>query len=110
MDRIATLAAGICFAIAGFGPAAHAADEAWPNRPVKVIVPYTPGTGIDILARVTGQKLSERLKVAVIVDNRPGASGNIGTEAVAKSVPDGYTLLMTASTHVTNAALHEGCG
>jgi tripartite-type tricarboxylate transporter receptor subunit TctC len=81
------------------------AQASYPNRPIRLIVPYTAGTGIDILARVTGQKLSERLKVAVIVDNRPGASGNIGTEAVAKSAPDGYTLLMTASTHVTNAAL-----
>jgi tripartite-type tricarboxylate transporter receptor subunit TctC len=81
------------------------AQAPYPNHPIRLIVPYTAGTGIDILARVTGQKLSERLKVAVIVDNRPGASGNIGTEAVAKSAPDGYTLLMTASTHVTNAAL-----
>ena len=57
------------------------------------------------MARVTSQRLSERLKVPVVVDNRPGASGNIGTEAVAKAPPDGYTLLMTASTHVTNVAL-----
>ena len=77
----------------------------YPNRSIRVIVPYTAGTGIDILARVTGQKLSDRLKIAVVVENRAGASGNIGTEAVAKAVPDGYTLLMNASTHVTNAAL-----
>ena len=77
----------------------------YPNRPIRVIVPYTPGTGIDILARVVGQKLSDRLKVAMVVDNRPGASGNIGTEAAGKAAPDGYTLLMTSSTHVTNAAL-----
>jgi len=82
-----------------------AAQSTYPNRPIRVIVPYTPGTGIDILARVVGQKLSDRLKVAVVVDNRPGASGNIGTEAAGKALPDGYTLLMTASTHVTNAAL-----
>jgi len=82
-----------------------AAQPAYPNRPIRVIVPYTPGTGIDILARLVGQRLSDRLKVAVVVDNRPGASGNIGTEAASKAVPDGYTLLMTASTHVTNAAL-----
>ena len=81
------------------------AQAPYPNRPLRIVVPYTAGTGIDILARATGQKLSERLKVAVVVDNRPGASGNIGTETVAKAAPDGYTLLMTASTHVTNAAL-----
>ena len=84
---------------------ALAQPAAYPNRPIRIVVPFTPGTGIDILARVIGEKLSERLKVGVVVDNRPGASGNIGTEAVAKAVPDGYTLLMTASTHVTNAAL-----
>jgi tripartite-type tricarboxylate transporter receptor subunit TctC len=81
------------------------AQAPYPSRSIRIVVPYTAGTGIDILARVTGQKLSERLKAPVIVDNRPGASGNIGTEAVSKASPDGYTLLMTASTHVTNAAL-----
>jgi len=81
------------------------AQSPYPNRPIRIVVPYTAGTGIDILARATGQKLSERLKVAVVVENRPGASGNIGTDAVVKAAPDGYTLLMTASTHVTNAAL-----
>jgi tripartite-type tricarboxylate transporter receptor subunit TctC len=70
-----------------------------------VIVPFTAGTGMDILARTIGQKLSERLKVPVVVENRAGASGNIGTEAVSKSPADGYTLLMTASTIVQNAAL-----
>jgi tripartite-type tricarboxylate transporter receptor subunit TctC len=78
------------------------AQEQYPNRNIRVIVPFTPGTGIDILARTLGTRLAEHWKTAVIVDNRPGASGNIGTEAVAKSAPDGYTLLMTASTIVTN--------
>jgi tripartite-type tricarboxylate transporter receptor subunit TctC len=81
------------------------AQERYPSRPIRVIVPFTAGTGIDILARTVGQKLSERLKVPVVVDNRAGASGNIGTEAVSKSPADGYTLLMTASTIVQNAAL-----
>jgi tripartite-type tricarboxylate transporter receptor subunit TctC len=72
---------------------------------MKIIVPYTPGTGIDILARVLGDKLSQRFGVAVVVDNRPGASGNIGTEAASKAPADGYTLLMQATTYVTNAAL-----
>jgi tripartite-type tricarboxylate transporter receptor subunit TctC len=80
---------------------AHAQD-AYPAKPLRIVVPFSPGTGIDILARTLGARLSERWKVGVIVDNRPGASGNIGTEAVAKSPPDGYTLLMTASTIVTN--------
>jgi tripartite-type tricarboxylate transporter receptor subunit TctC len=79
----------------------------YPNRPVKLIVPFTPGTGIDILARVFAQKLQERLKTPVVVENRPGASGNIGTEAVAKAPPDGYTLLMTATTLVQTAVLYK---
>lgn len=81
------------------------AQERYPSRPIRLIVPFTAGTGIDILARTVGQKLSERLKTPVVVENRAGASGNIGTEAVAKSPPDGYVLLMTASTIVQNAAL-----
>jgi tripartite-type tricarboxylate transporter receptor subunit TctC len=83
-----------------------ASQTTYPNHAIRIIVPYTPGTGIDILARLIGQKLSEKFGgVAVVVDNRPGASGNIGTEAVSKASPDGYTLLATASTLVTNVAL-----
>ncbi len=82
------------------------AQAQYPDRAIKLIVPFTPGTGIDILARVFAQKLQERLKAPVVVENRPGASGNIGTEAVAKAPADGYTLLMTATTLVQSAALY----
>jgi tripartite-type tricarboxylate transporter receptor subunit TctC len=85
------------------GPAL--AQDTYPARPVKLVVPFTPGTGMDILARTLGQKMGDDWKVAVVVENRPGASGNIGTEAVAKSPPDGYTLLVTASTLVLNPSL-----
>ena len=85
-------------------PAAHAQ---YPNRPIKLVVPFTPGTGIDILARVWGQKFQERQKVGVVIENRPGASGNIGTEAVAKAPADGYTLLFTATTLVQSAAMYK---
>jgi len=78
------------------------AQDSYPGKNIRIIVPFSPGTGIDILARTLGTRLAERWKVSIIVDNRPGASGNIGTEAAAKSPPDGYTLLMTASTIVTN--------
>ena len=81
------------------------AQDAYPSRPVHVTVPYTPGTGADILARVLGPRLAERWKAAVVVDNRAGATGNIGTEFVAKSAPDGYTLLFTATSFGTNPAL-----
>ena len=107
MHRLLRRAIILFGAIVGAAAPATApfAQAPYPNRPIRIIVPYTPGTGIDVLARVMGQKLGDRLKVAVVVENRPGASGNIGTEAVVKAAPDGYTLLMTASTHVTNAAL-----
>jgi tripartite-type tricarboxylate transporter receptor subunit TctC len=84
-----------------------AAQEAYPSRTIRLIVPFTPGTGIDILARTLGQKMGENWKTPVVVENRPGASGNIGTEAVAKSPSDGYTLLMTASTIVLNRSLFK---
>jgi len=106
MKRIAAMVAAAIVGAAALVPAVHA-DEPYPNRPVKLIVPYTPGTGIDILARTLGQKLSEEWKQAVVVENRPGASGAIGTEAAAKSAPDGYTLLMQASTIVIDPSLHR---
>jgi tripartite-type tricarboxylate transporter receptor subunit TctC len=84
-----------------------AAQAPYPNRPIRLVVPFTPGTGIDILARTWGQKLQERLKNPVVIENRPGASGNIGTEAVAKAPADGYTLLMTATTIVQSAVLYK---
>src|SRR6059036_900467 len=75
---------------------AHA-QEAWPARPVKFIVPSSPGGGTDLYARELAQALSESLKQQFIVDNRPGASGNIGAEAAAKAAPDGYTFLVSAN-------------
>ena len=103
MKRLATLIACLASLLA---LSSHA-QEPWPDRPVKIIVPFTPGTGIDILARTLGQKLGDEWKQGVVVENRPGASGAIGTEAVAKSAPDGYTLLMTANTIVIAPSLHK---
>jgi tripartite-type tricarboxylate transporter receptor subunit TctC len=77
----------------------------FPSRTVQIVVPFTPGTGADILARLLGPRLAERWKVAVVVDNRAGATGNIGTDAVAKSAPDGHTLLFTATSFGTNPAI-----
>ncbi len=82
---------------------AHAfAQAAFPRRVVKIVVPYTVGTGMDVAARTLGQNLSERWGVPVIVENRPGASGNIGSDAVAKAPPDGYTVLLNGTTLVVN--------
>ena len=78
------------------------------GAPIRLIVPFTPGTGIDLIARQIGPRLAERLGRPVIVDNRAGASGNLGTEAVVRASADGSTLLVTVSTLVMNRALYPG--
>jgi len=88
-------------------PAADVLAQAYPSQPIKLIVPYTPGTGMDIIARTVGPKLSERLGQPVIVENKPGASGNIGADAVAKAAPDGYTLMVTANTLLIASNLYR---
>src|SRR6188508_229935 len=82
---------GLAAALA-FGTAALA--QAWPSKPIKIIVPYPPGGTSDILARAVGQKLQEKWGQPVVVENKPGATGNIGADFVAKSPPDGYTMLL----------------
>src|SRR2546422_6482525 len=94
MNRGFGTAVAVVFAL--HAALAHA-QEAWPARPVKFIVPSSPGGGTDLYARELAQALSESLKQQFIVDNRPGASGNIGAEAAAKSAPDGYTFLVSAN-------------
>ncbi len=84
---------------------ASSAPQPYPAKPIRIVVPFTPGTGMDILARTIGPKLSERLGQGAVVENRPGASGNIGSEGVAKSAPDGYTLMVTANTFAITPAL-----
>jgi tripartite-type tricarboxylate transporter receptor subunit TctC len=81
--------------------------QTYPARPVHIIVGYAPGGSTDIVARLIGQWLSERLGQQFIVDNRPGASGNIGTELVVRAPPDGYTLLMALSSDAINATLYK---
>ena len=82
------------------------ADEAWPTRSIRLVVPFPPGGGTDLVARALGQKLAERLGQAVVIDNKPGASTIIGTDVVAKAAPDGYTLLLSGSTsYSVNPAL-----
>lgn len=88
------------------GGAAAQAPQAGSPAPLRLIVPFTPGTGIDLIARVVGPRLGERLGRTVVVDNRAGASGNIGTEAVVRAAPNGSTLLVSVNTLVMNRSLY----
>jgi tripartite-type tricarboxylate transporter receptor subunit TctC len=88
-------------------PVAGVHAQAWPAKPIRFVVPYPPGGPLDTMARAVGQKLAESMGQPVLVDNRPGAGGNIGTDIVAKSPADGYTLLMGAvATHAINPTLY----
>lgn len=82
-------------------------SQSYPSRPIRVIIPFPAGGPTDVLGRIVAQKLSERLGQSVVVDNKPGASGMIGADMVAKAAPDGYTLLVNASLHVINPSLYE---
>jgi tripartite-type tricarboxylate transporter receptor subunit TctC len=92
------LRVGIAFLAAVTGVSAYAQVPAgsYPNKPVRIVVTFTPGGATDVIARIVGQKLSEAWGQQVIIDNRPGAGGAIGTELVAKSPPDGYTLVLSS--------------
>src|SRR5437016_8833535 len=105
--RIArTLAVAMAAAILGASALAQAPADKYPEKPIKIIVPFAPGGSVDILARVIGQKLTENWRQPVIVESRPGAGTMIGTQAAAKADPDGYTLIIVVSNHATNPALN----
>src|SRR3712207_4856262 len=96
--------AALAFAAAG-GPRIGRAQQQALEGPVTIVVPFTPGTGVDILARLVAPFLQNRFNQPFVVENRPGASGNIGTQAVARAAPDGRTLLLQANTFVMNPSL-----
>lgn len=102
------LAAIAC--ISALAGSALAQSPAWPNKPVRIIIPFAPGGPTDIIARLAGQKLSEILGQPMVVESRAGAGGNIGTAAVAKSPPDGYTVLLTSSAYAVNVSLSPNAG
>ena len=87
--------------------AAPAPGQAWPQKAIRIIVPVPPGGGNDTLARIVAQKLSDSLRQPVVIDNRPGGNTTIGTAALAKSPPDGYTLMSAPSAHTVNAVLFK---
>lgn len=98
----------VAFALSSIVLAVSTAHAAYPDKPITLVVPYTPGGVTDALARAVAKSLSDRVKQPVIVENRAGAGANIGASAVAKSNPDGYTLLMgSAATHAINASLYK---
>ena len=105
-----TVARSICVtALAATMPAAaHAAAQAYPTKPIRLVVPFGAGSNSDILARMVGVRLAEAWKQQVVVDNRPGAGGNIGTDLVAKAPPDGYTIVLgAASVLAINQSLYS---
>lgn len=103
----ASVTLGAALMAAGTAPAMADAGN-YPNRPITINVPFSAGGTTDILARSIGQQLGERWKVSVVVENKPGAGGNIGTAQVARSAPDGYTLVMgTIGTHAINPSLYK---
>jgi len=101
MRKIARLAA-VLLAAAGM---AHAQD--WPAKPLRFVVPYPPGGGTDVIARILQQRMAEGLGQTIVIENRGGAGGTLGTEAAAKSTPDGYTFLFTLSSHTINPLLFK---
>jgi tripartite-type tricarboxylate transporter receptor subunit TctC len=97
------LAAALALSVA----TSHAASQNYPTRPVRLIIPFAAGGGSDILGRMIGQKLAEHLGVQVTPDNRPGASGIIGMDIVAKSPPDGYTIAIISTGHIVNPSVYS---
>ena len=81
--------------------------QTYPSKPIKIIVPVTPGGAIDIIARLVGEKMRVSLGVPVVIENKPGASNNLGADIAAKSAPDGYTILIVASSHATSQFIYK---
>lgn len=112
MNPSTPLRATACIAIATtlgliVATPAIAADGAFPSKPITIIVPYPPGGSNDTFARIVAKEIGEELKQPVVIDNRPGASGNTGTGLAAKAAPDGYTLVAVSSSMTTNAAIQS---
>src|SRR5229473_3910320 len=102
MNRSAIWIAAVALCVNG----AAAWAQVWPAKPVKVIVPFTPGSATDIMARTVSEKLSAQLGQPVVVENRPGAGGTIGVGTVAKSDPDGYTILVHSSSYTVTPSTY----
>jgi tripartite-type tricarboxylate transporter receptor subunit TctC len=104
--KLARLAAALALALSAAG--AQAQD--YPNRSIRMIVPYPPGGGTDVVARILNEKLAPELGQPIVIDNKGGAGGSVGTELAAKATPDGYTILLTLSSHTINPKLFPKLG
>ena len=104
MNPVRIFTAVLCVPLLAAGVAAA---QVWPAKPVRVVIPWPPGGSNDVVGRIVMQKVSESLGQQFVVDNRPGASGAIGAEPVAKSLPDGYTLMVHSTTHLGNQHLYK---
>ena len=101
-------AAGLAVALSlGAIPSGALAQKGYPDKPIRLIVPFSPGGGTDIVARVLAAKLSEGFGQQVIVDNRPGAGGTLGAETAARSIPDGYTMMMVSGSYSVNPSIYK---
>src|SRR5688572_23680653 len=105
MTRLIGLLVAVSSALAG--TAAVQAADTYPSRPVRLVIPFVPGGSNDIVGRVIAAQLSERLGKPMVVDNRGGAGGTIGTDTVVRSLPDGHTLLVISVAHPINPALYK---
>ncbi len=97
----------VMLAVAALLPLANASAQQYPSRPVRVVVPLTPASGADIAGRIVGRQLQDMWKQTVVIDNRPGAGGQIGTQIVVRAAPDGHTLLVQSSSHAVNPAIYK---
>src|ERR1700722_3333052 len=108
MNSVALALVGCALAAGSVLAQPAATEPGWPSRPIRLIVPFPPASTADVVARVLGQKLGLRLGQQFVVENRVGASGNIGAELIAKAAPDGYTVgIVTASTQAVAVTLSD---
>lgn len=98
---------GLLTSTAALGLSGGASAQTWPARPIKLVVPFAPGGGTDFTARLVAEKMTARLGQTVVVDNKPGAGGNLGAESAIKSPPDGYTYLSISGSYAVNSIVHK---
>ena len=100
-------AVAVAVATIALAAAGQAGAQAFPSKPIKVVVPYPPGGVVDVIARSVGEQMTKSVGQPSVIENRVGAAGSIGTEAVARSAPDGYTLLVASPSHTANISLYS---